>query len=246
LGQLSGVYLPFWTYDSMTLSRYHGQRGDNYTTTQTYTDSQGRTQTRVVTLTRWTSVSGQVQYFFDDVLICASKSIPEERANQLQPWDLNDLEPFKPEFLSGFKTERYAVGLEEGFGHARQVMDQHIRMLCCRDIGGDHQRLDWVKTRYQNVTFKHLLLPVWLAAYRYREKLFRILVNARTGEVVGDRPYSVAKILALVLAILLIIGVAVFVFNASSGKGRGGSVKPRAEYRIDVESAEWCHWQIRG
>src|SRR5262245_7009857 len=72
LGQPSGVYLPFWTYDSMTFSRYHGQRGDDYTTTDIYTDSQGNTQTRTVTHTRWTSVSGQVQHFFDDVLICAS------------------------------------------------------------------------------------------------------------------------------------------------------------------------------
>jgi DNA-directed RNA polymerase subunit RPC12/RpoP len=208
LGQLSGVYVPFWTYDSMTYTHYTGQRGDDYQETETYTeqDSDGNTvtKTRTVTNTRWTWVSGEVQHFFDDVLVCASKGMPDQLVCTLEPWDLKALEGFKPEFLSGFKTERYAVGLEEGFGRAREIMEVTIRRLCCEDIGGNHQQLADVKTKHMGVTFKHLLLPVWVASYRYRDNLFQILVNARTGEVVGRRPYSVAKIMSLIAAIVVI------------------------------------------
>jgi hypothetical protein len=59
-----------------------------------------------------------------------------------------------------------------------------------------------------------LLLPVWLAVYRYHDKTFRILVNARTGEVIGTRPYSWLKITALVISIASVVGVIVYFANA--------------------------------
>jgi DNA-directed RNA polymerase subunit RPC12/RpoP len=225
LGQLSGVYVPFWTYDSMTYTHYAGQRGDDYQDTEHYTetDANGNTVTRSRTVTRtsWTWVSGEVQHFFDDVLVCASKSLPNDLVCKLEPWDLNSLEGFRPEFLSGFRAERYAVDLQEGFGTARQIMDVTIRQLCCKDIGGDHQRLTEVKTQHMGVTFKHLLLPVWVASYRYRDKLYQILVNARTGEVVGRRPYSVAKIVSLVIALAALALLIWFLIARSQGVRMG-------------------------
>lgn len=226
LGHLSGIYVPYWTFDAMTYTHYTGQRGDNYTVTETYTehDANGNpvTRTRSVTKTRWTWVSGRVDHFFDDVLICASNSLPRDFITSLEPWDLHQLEGYKPDFLSGFQTERYAVGLKDGFGQAREVMDHRIRQLCCRDIGGDHQTLETVTTQHLGVTFKHVLLPVWLAAYRHLDKPYRILVNARTGEVVGSRPYSWVKITLLVLAILAAILAAVLIF-----RGTAGGAEPR-------------------
>jgi predicted RNA-binding Zn-ribbon protein involved in translation (DUF1610 family) len=216
LGQFSGVYVPFWTYDSMTYSNYNGQRGDDYTTTETYveTDSEGNqhTRTRTVVHTAWTWVSGEVQHFFDDVLICASKSLPIDMVKELTPWDMEVLTPFAPEYLSGFKTERYAVGLEDGFAYAKNIMDGEIQQLVRKDIGGDHQQIQSLETRHLGVTFKHILLPIWIASYRYREELFQIMVNARTGEVVGRRPYSVAKIFFLVMSILLLAGAIAYFF----------------------------------
>lgn len=224
LGQLNGIYLPYWTYDSMTSSQYTGQRGDDYTDTEYFTtrDGQGNlvTQSRTVVRTNWTPVSGQVQHFFDDVLVYGSRGLPENKVNQLTPWDLENLQPYKSEFLSSFKTERYSVGLEDGFANARGVMDGYIREFCRRDIGGDHQQVEQVWTNHQGVTFKHLLLPVWVAAYRYREQLFQILVNARTGEVVGDRPYSYWKIFSTVFAIVL--AIALILAGIAMMKGGGG------------------------
>jgi len=221
LGRLSGLYVPYWTYDSMTYSWYVGERGDNYTVVEHYTeqDSEGNTvsKTRERIEIRWTPVSGEVQHFFDDVLICASKGLPEPLVVRLTNWDLPKVEGFRAEFLSGFQTERYAVGLKEGFTKAQAIMDHEIRRMCLRDIGGDHQRLASVNTQHVGVTFKHLLLPIWLAPYRYRDNTYRILVNARTGEVVGTRPYSAIKITLLVLVILAAIGVAIYLITKFQG-----------------------------
>jgi DNA-directed RNA polymerase subunit RPC12/RpoP len=213
LGQLSGVYLPFWTYDSMTYTHYTGQRGDDYWETESYTetDAQGRcvTRTRQVRRTRWHYVSGEVDHFFDDVLVCASRSLPDPLITHLEPWDLGHLEGFQPQFLAGFRTERYTIGLADGFAIARQIMDGEIRTLCCQDIGGDHQSLEGVQTQHVGMTYKHILLPVWLAVYRYQNQTYRIAVNARTGEVAGDRPYSWIKIALLVLVCAIVLALVI-------------------------------------
>ncbi len=211
-GRLAGVYVPFWTYDSDATSFYRGERGDHYYVTETYTTQEdGRTVTRErqVQRTRWTSVSGTVWNEFDDILILASKSLPRKYADRLEPWDLQNLVSYADEYLSGFRAESYQVDLGDGFQEAQAVMDAGIRESIRRDIGGDEQRIHSAKTQYGKITFKHLLLPVWLSAYRFRDKIFRILINARTGEVQGERPYSPWKIAAAVIAALVIIGIIV-------------------------------------
>jgi hypothetical protein len=245
-GQLAGAYIPFWTYDSMTYTFYTGMRGDDYPETEYYTETEtyaenGETRTREVQKSRtviktiWTPVSGEVQHFFDDVLICGTKSLPDRYVSVVQPKELEGLEEFKPEFLSGFTTERYTIGPKEGFDQAKVVMEAHIRVLCCQDIGGNHQQLTSVETQHVGVTFKHVLLPVWLTNYHYRDKNYRVLINGKTGQVLGDRPYSFWKILSLILVILAVVAAIIFVamrLSNQSGPGpRGGA---RARYMANL------------
>ena len=211
-GSLNGAYLPFWTYDAFTRSPYTGQRGEDYWETETYTeivDGKPQTRTRQVQRTRWWPVSGQVEVPFDDLLIPATRSLPQKLLANLEPWDLQDLTPYKDEYLAGFVAQIYDVKLEEGFDAARSIMATAIEQAIRQDIGGDHQRITSVHTQYFNVTFKHLLLPVWLSAYRYQDKTYRFLINARTGEVQGERPWSWLKITLLVLLIAAMILAAV-------------------------------------
>ena len=74
---------------------------------------------------------------------------------------------------------------------------------------------DQVKTEFGALTFKHLLLPVWMLAYRYRRKAFQVTVNGVSGEVQGERPWSVAKILGLVALALALAAAAFFAFAGS-------------------------------
>jgi len=204
-GASSGVYIPFWTYDAQTYSNYTGRRGEHYWETEWYTDSEGKRQTRQVQKTRWYHASGRVDHFFDDVLVPATRSIDQGRLNELEPWGLENIKAYEPAYLSGFKAQRYQVDLAQGFEVARGVMAGHIDTLVRRDIGGDEQQVHSIDTRYAGVTFKHILLPVYISAYRYQGKVYQVVVNARTGEVQGERPYSVWKITFLVLFILAMV-----------------------------------------
>ena len=206
---LAGVYLPYWTYDCETASDYAGERGDDYWTTETYTtqDSQGKsvTQTRQVKHTRWTPASGHVERFHDDVLVMASKSLPPQITGSVMRFDLKSLVPYQPQFVSGFQAEAYQVTLREGFPVAKRSIDEAVRALIRRDIGGDQQRIHSVSTRYSGVKFKHVLLPVWISAYRYRDKAYRFLINGQTGEVSGESPKSWWKIAAIALGALILL-----------------------------------------
>lgn len=201
--KLDGIYVPYWTFDADTTSRYSGQRGDDYYVTRRVTHN-GETKTIRERKTRWSRRSGQVARFFDDVLVLASHALPRKYTQGLEPWDLSEMEPYVPDYLAGFRSEAYSVTLDEGFTAARAHMDRVILRDVKFDIGGDRQQVHDVRTDVRAVTFKHILLPVWMAAYKYRGKSYRFVVNGRTGRVQGERPYSAWKIAfaAVGLAIL--------------------------------------------
>jgi uncharacterized CHY-type Zn-finger protein len=193
-GKFEGVYLPYWTFDTATFCVYHGERGDDYTTTVGFGKSR-----RTVVQTRWTSVSGRFQRFFDDVLVIASQGLPVQYLAQLEPWPLSKCLPFTQQVLAGFVARTYDVPLPTGFEDARRRIDEALRSETCSRIGGDRQRVHSLKSRYDAVTFKHLLLPVWMLAYRYRDQPYRVFINAGTGEVQGERPISWVKVCLAVL-----------------------------------------------
>jgi ribosomal protein S27E len=204
---IGGVYLPFWSYASDTKTQYVGQRGEHYFETEFYTgtDSNGNTvqQSRQVQRTRWSPASGEVSRSFTDLLIPATRAVNQRRLDALEPWDLEALLSYEPAYLAGLKAQRYQIELADGFETAKGVMEGEIREAVRQNIGGDEQQIESIQTAYAAVTFLHLLLPVWMGAYRFQAKVYQVLVNARTGEVQGERPYSSAKIALLVAAILL-------------------------------------------
>ncbi|NOD92357.1 primosomal protein N' (replication factor Y) - superfamily II helicase [Ruegeria sp. HKCCD4884] len=213
--KMQGIYVPYWTFDADTKSSYRGERGTVYYETRTVMRDGKRVQQQVPKV-RWTPKSGRVARFFDDVLVLASKSLPKRYTDALEPWDLPALEPYQPEYLAGFRAEAYSVELREGYAEARAHMARVIERDVRFDIGGDRQRIHAVDTDVRDVTFKHILLPVWMAAYKYRGQTYRFVVNGRTGRVQGERPWSAIKItIAVVLGLLVAAGVG---YLAATGK----------------------------
>lgn len=214
-GGIRGMYIPAWTYDSRVTTKYDGERGDDYNETEYYEteDSNGNTVTRsrMVTHTRWQGVCGDVVTTFDDVLVLAGRSLPSDILVSLEPWDLKNLVPASDEYLSGFQVEAYQVDLGAGFENAKSIMDAGVKRTIERHIGGEHQRITAARSQYDDITFKHILLPVWISAYRYKDKTYRFLVNARTGQVQGERPWSIAKIALVVFGALFVLCVILMV-----------------------------------
>ncbi|MBM3739535.1 MAG: primosomal protein N' (replication factor Y) - superfamily II helicase [Acidobacteria bacterium] len=188
---LQGIYIPYWTFDAETYSVYAGQRGE------WYTDQRGQRQIA------WQERGGAVACAFDDMLTPATTAVRAAHLESLEPWDLGHIRPYEPAYLSGFKAQRYQIQLKQGFDYAAAKMRPPIESLVRRDIGGDSQKIHDLRTQYDKVTFKHVLLPVWIGAYRYKGKVFQVVVNAQQASVGGERPVSAVKVAILILFILI-------------------------------------------
>lgn len=205
---ISGTYVPHWTFDTRTVSEYTGQRGEHYYVTETYTETvngQSQTRTRQVRKTRWYPAAGEVRRTFDDVLVPATERLTAAQLDKLGPWTLSQAVAYQPEYLAGYQALRYEVEPEQGLDRAKAKMAPAIHEDCRRDIGGNEQRVHRVDTSYLDITFKLMLLPIWIATYLYGGRSWQVMVNARSGEVIGQRPYSAMKIAAVVILVLAVV-----------------------------------------
>lgn len=224
-GRFSGVYVPFWTFDALTHTHWSGQRGDHYTVT-VGSGKNRRTETR----TSWSYRSGQFQHFFDDVIIIAATNMPRKRLDALDPWPLDRCLPFNEAYLAGYLASTYDIELDAGFETARELMEEQLRGMVRGEIGGDEQRITEMNVHYDAITYKHVLLPIWSLVYRYHNKPYQVFINAGTGEVQGDRPWSWVKI-TLTLLFAFMIGLGGF-FVCRQSRSSGNMIPTNLQFHI--------------
>ncbi|MEZ5341001.1 MAG: hypothetical protein R2706_06015 [Acidimicrobiales bacterium] len=127
----------------------------------------------------------------------------------LEPWPTSALMPYSPDYLAGHLARTYDIDAEQCFDVAQAEMDRTIERTIKSDIGGDHQKIHTKDTRLANVTYKHVLLPIWLLTVLYNGQPWQVFMNGATGEIHGRRPWSQVKIGLTVAAIVALIVVLV-------------------------------------
>ena len=213
---LKGVYIPFFTYDSDTHTAYTARRGDYYYTTRTRRVN-GKTVTERVRHTRWRTVQGIYEKFYDDVLVNSSKKVDDKLVSRMGGFDQRSLKSYQPEYLAGYLAERYSISLKEGWDKGRESVDDLIYSGIRSQVGGDEFKLVNRSTNYGDVKFKHLLLPLYMATFLYREKIYKFIVQGASGKVVSEYPKSVFKILmTIVLALIIAASIYYFAFYDKS------------------------------
>ncbi len=195
---LHGVYLPYWTFDAQVGARYTAEAGTYFKNSQNKQE------------VRWRQVSGRIDHFFDDTLMCASRGVHPQLVRSVEPFPTTSerLKPYDPGYLSGWTVERYQLDLVGAAQQGRQRMLYAVRQMCANAIRADTQRNLQVDAQFDEQTFKHVLLPIWLVGYRYGARDFQVVMNGATGQVAGEYPKSWVKIGFAVLAAAL-VGLAV-------------------------------------
>lgn len=212
-GSFQSVYMAYFTYDAETVTRYSGQRGITRTRTVGHGDNR-----RTETYTTWHHVQGTVADSFDDLPILANTGFEKKRIDKLEPWPTEQAKPYSPEYAAGHLARTYDHDVEECLAEATAIMEDDIRSTVRRDIGGDQQRISAMNVDWREMTYKHILLPLWLLTVIYEQRPFQVYINGVTGEVHGARPYSKVKIMAAIaVALILVVVIAVAV-----SAGRGG------------------------
>jgi len=216
IDSIKGVYLPFWTFDAFTESRWRAEAGYYYFVQKKVRGPNGQIQTKTVRKVRWEPASGYFDHFFDDTLICASHGVKQKLVDQVLPYHLSQVVNFDNRYLLGWDTELYQKNLREGYEVADEKMDDFIRSACASQIPGDTYRGLRVRTEKHRHTFKHLLLPLWIAGYTYKGKVFQFIVNGQSGKITGKKPVSWVKITLLVVLIAIIAAIIVYFSEAQA------------------------------
>ncbi len=213
-----GVYVPFWTFDAQVHSDWSADAGFYYYVTEpTVVIVNGRPSVRMqqVRKVRWEPAWGARDDFYDDLLVHASKGLPEKLSAELGRFDTKALVPYRPEYLAGWRAEEYAVDLEAGFKVAQASIETTQSARCGGDVPGDTQRDLRVQNRLSDVRWKHVLLPVWSLTYAFAGREYAVLVHGQTGKVVGEAPYSWIKIFLLALGIAIAVLAAVAILSVA-------------------------------
>lgn len=196
--QLHGIYVPYWTFDAHVHAVWEAEAGHYYYTT----NSKGERQRQI----RWQHANGELQHFFDDLLVPASRGVHEKLLAQLEPFPTTDkIKPYDPGYVSGWVVEQYQIDLVAAAQASRNRMNDLVYNMCSRQVPGDTQRNLRVQGDFSRQTFKHVLLPVWLLTYNYGAKTFQVTVNGYTGKIAGEYPLSWVKIMLVVLAVVIVI-----------------------------------------
>lgn len=197
---LKGVYAPSFTFDSYTSSSYVGRIGKTYTRT-VGSGKNRRTQTYTV----WRDIAGNHFDNFDDVLISSGSKIDQQKLNKLAPFNTNASKVYDEKFLLGFMAYHYDYQLNDCWSSAKGLIDKAIERSILSKYSYDKVAYLNVSTVHQNVTYKYVMLPVYVGNFKYAKKPYNFFVNGTTGKVWGKYPLSFWKIFFTVIICLVVL-----------------------------------------
>ena len=215
-----GVYVPAYLYSALALSEYSASIGEDYTETETYrTTENGKTvtKTRTVTKTEWRPLRGEHTEYVPDVLVTASRGLSNEELEELEPFDLRALARYEPALVAGWVAEEPSLSREECLRLAREETLARVKQRLEAFMPGDsHQNLQH-QTRVEEESLEVCLVPVWVLAARYApdKPPLRVVVNGQSGEVHGEVPVSLVKVLLTVG--VLVLGVVLYALWRQGG-----------------------------
>jgi hypothetical protein len=194
--KVTGVYLPTYLYSATAHTAYSASIAENYEE-----DQERKTEYR--------DLHGRHATYVADILVTASRGIPNDEIEGVEPFDLGALVRYTPALVSGWISEEPSRTQDECHELARQEAMARVGELLRGFLPGDGVRGLRHQTALEDESVDLTLVPVWVFAIRYDEKKppIRVVVNGQTGKVFGKVPLSWAKIGLIAAGILALIGL---------------------------------------
>lgn len=212
--RLRGVYLPFWSFSMLAESRWSAKIGEHWWRTETYTTVENGktvTRTRQVQETEWWPLSGQHHEYHSGYLVSGSRGLTQADAERIKPFHLASLKRYEPYFLAGWLSEEYSVDHDQALAACQQEFQRRQRDAIAAFLPGDtHSGLN-ANTAFSEINSDLILLPIYLVSYRYRDKLYRFLLNGQTGKVAGDKPLSWRRIWGGIGAAVTLLAIVILI-----------------------------------
>ena len=199
---VNGVYQPGFTFDSKTISHYQGRIGKRHTRTV----GSGKNR-RVETYIVWRYISGVHNDAFDDVFVNADENYLQSTLDKILTFNYQTIKVYDDEYLAGFIAKRYNRNANDCWKDARSMMDSDIKRRILSKYSYDVVDYIKVATSHSEVTYKYVLLPIYLVNYKHGTKNYTLHINGNSGKVTGKTPVSAIKVTIAVLLGLVALAV---------------------------------------
>ena len=204
--ELTCVYCPAFTFDANVVTRYSAVLVQSNTTTVTV---DGKAITRTQTSKR--GINDLDTRTFDDILILANDEITPNFLEQIKPFNTNEGKVFQQSYLSGFTVGNASKDAQKCWNEAKKTMEDAVRAKLmaryCRN-GTTLEDLQ-LESNFTNITYKYVLLPIYIGSTKYKGVQYPLYLNGQTGKLYGKTPKSWWKILLTCAG----MGILAFVFG---------------------------------
>ncbi|MFQ5653329.1 MAG: hypothetical protein ACE5GW_01185 [Planctomycetota bacterium] len=188
LTEITQIYVPFWVFSAETHTYWTadssatppGARGD------------------------WVPVAGERRGRHERVLVPASGALTPGEVDAVRPFPMEEAVPPAGVDLDNVTVEQLALSRKLARPRARRAIEERERKRCAAEVAGRARNVH-VNALLHKPAGRPVLLPFWILAYRYKERIYRFVANGHTGRSTGRAPVSMAKILALIV-IALVLG----------------------------------------
>jgi DNA-directed RNA polymerase subunit RPC12/RpoP len=200
LHAFTGVYMPFWAFDAKMNADWEAEVA--HTRTENYFDPNTKNW-KPHTVTEWKWESGHVHEAIKNLLVIGTEHLSALLVNQINQFQFAELVPCEAKYLAGFQARAYDVPLETAWEQGRHVMREQTRQLCREETCTPQIRNFNMSVAFCEEGWHYYLLPFYIAAYSYQDKVYQVIINGQTGAVAGQRPVDWRKVLMTIAAMLV-------------------------------------------
>jgi len=197
LRELTGVYLPYWTFDAHIRADWKAEVGTPKTR-RYYSDGKWKTRTVI----EWHWRSGRVRLPINDHMVAGTAHVSRVILRKVVPFNLDGLVEYDPGYLAGWQAKAYDVQLQEAWQIAKEEMRARAKRACYSDTGSSHVRNFRMTADFADERWRYVLLPVYLASYPFEDRTFQVMVNGQTGNVAGQKPVAWVRVWLAIAAML--------------------------------------------
>ncbi|MEO1162224.1 MAG: hypothetical protein AAFV98_00450 [Chloroflexota bacterium] len=191
LDDLTGIYLPFWTFSSLCSAAWRAQVGKT---------RRVRRNGKMVSETVWQWESGTVRKQINDLLVPGTSKLNNRLLNDVTQFSMRGLVEYDPSYLAGFNAQTYDVERDIAWQRGRELMRDATKQACYSDASSSKIRNFSMNLDYSGETWRYILLPVYLTTYRYQQDTYSVMVNGQVGQISGQRPVDWRKVGAAMAA----------------------------------------------
>lgn len=188
--KMTAVYVPYWVFAARAFCYWTADSN------QTPPGARGN----------WCPHSGEHRGEYSGMLVGASGALTPGETSALCPFDLSLGVPPDQVDLENVVYEQFRVQRKYARPLARQGFENLIRQECQRYVPGSCRNMK-VNAQFEGLTSEAVLLPVWIMAYRYQDRVYRFLINGQTGQATGQAPTSWQKMVLVAAIVVVSIGL---------------------------------------